>query len=75
MALSGKYGVVNIEKSSENEPIFTPHVHDELANAVNKVLQAQDKLVECLIEMRGLLLARDDGQTATELRNPVDDFR
>ena len=75
MAWSGKYGVVNIEKASENEPIFTPHPHDELAEAVDKVLRAQDKLAEALIEMYALLVAYNSEQTAGELRNSVDEFR
>jgi len=33
MAISGKYGKINILKTGEDEPVFILHAHDKLAVA------------------------------------------
>jgi len=47
MSLSGKHGIVNMEKSSEDEPTF--------------ILRAQDELAESIIEIYRSLAAYHGG--------------
>ncbi len=61
MAISGKYGKVNIPKIGENEPIF--------------ILRAQDKLAGTTIEMYRLLVASHGGGLADQLQKEIDAFR
>ncbi len=61
MALSGKYGKLNITKIGENEPVF--------------VLRAQDKLAGPTIEMYRLLVASHGGALAEKLQKEIDAFR
>ena len=61
MALPGKRGIVNMGKSSEDEPIF--------------ILRAQDKLAEPTIEMYRLLAASHGCQLAEALHKEIKSFR
>ena len=61
MALSSKYGKVNIPKVGENEPVF--------------ILRAQDKLAEAAIEMYRVLTASHGALVAEELQQEIDQFR
>ena len=61
MALSGKYGKINMPKIGEQEPVF--------------ILRAQDKLAEPAIEMYRLLAASHGCQIAKTLRKEIDGFR
>lgn len=61
MALSGKYGKVNIPNVGEDEPIF--------------ILRAQDKLAEPAIEMYRTLVASHGSPVADELQKEIDAFR
>jgi hypothetical protein len=61
MALSGKYGKVDIPKVGEEEPVF--------------ILRAQDKLAESAIEMYRILAASHSSPMAEELQKEIDAFR
>jgi hypothetical protein len=60
MAISGKYGKVNISKISENEPVF--------------ILRAQDKLAGTVIDMYRLLAASHGSPLAGKLQKEIDAF-
>lgn len=61
MAVSGKYGKVNIPKIGEDEPVF--------------ILRAQDKLAESAIEMYRALVASHGSPLAEDLQKEIDAFR
>jgi hypothetical protein len=61
MAISGKYGRLNIPKIGEDEPVF--------------VLRAQDKLAEPTIEMYRALAASHGCRLAQGLQKEIDSFR
>ena len=61
MALSGKYGKIDIPNIGENEPVF--------------VLRARDKLAEHAIEMYRALAASHGVPVADTLQKEVDSFR
>lgn len=61
MAVSGKYGKIDIPKIGADEPIF--------------ILRAQDKLAEAMIEIyRTIIAAHDPGMTKG-LNSEIDRFR
>ncbi len=61
MALSGKYGRLNIPRIGEEEPVF--------------IIRAQDKLAEPTIEMYRLLAASHGCQLAEVLPKEIESFR
>jgi len=61
MAVSGKYGKIDIPKIGEDEPVF--------------ILRAQDKLAESAIEMYRALVASHGSPVADKLRKEIDSFR
>ncbi len=61
MAISGKYGRVEIPKIGAEEPVF--------------ILRAQDKLAETAVEMYRLLAASHGSKLADDLKREVDAFR
>lgn len=61
MALSGKYGKLNVAKIPENEPVF--------------ILRAQDKLALPLIEMYRVLAVFHESGVAPALQKEIDAFR
>ncbi len=61
MAISGKYGKVNIPRIAEDEPVF--------------ILRAQDRLAEPTIEMYKLLAASHGTALANDLYREIDAFR
>jgi hypothetical protein len=61
MALSGKYGKVNIPKIGADEPVF--------------ILRAQDKLAETTIEMYRLLAVTHGLPLAGALQKEIESFR
>lgn len=61
MALSGKYGKLNIPKIGADEPVF--------------VLRAQDKLAEATIEMYRLIVASHGLPLAGALQKEIEGFR
>ncbi len=61
MALSGKYGRLDIPRIGEEEPVF--------------ILRAQDKLAEPTIEMYRLLVASHGCQIAEGLQKEIESFR
>ena len=61
MAISGKYGRLNIPKIGEDEPVF--------------ILHAQDKLAEPAIEMYRALAASHGCRLAQGLQKEIDGFR
>ncbi len=61
MALSGKYGRLDVPRIGAEEPIF--------------ILRAQDKLAEPAIEMYRLLAASHGCQLAQALDKEIDSFR
>jgi hypothetical protein len=61
MALSGKYGKVNVPTVGADEPVF--------------ILRAQDKLAEATIEMYRLLTASHGLPLASSLQKEVESFR
>ncbi len=60
MALSGKYGRLDIPGIGKDEPVF--------------ILRAQDKLAEPAIEMYRLLAASHASQVAGALQKEIDSF-
>lgn len=61
MALSAKYGKLNIQRVGEEEPVF--------------ILRAQDKLAETAIEMYRLLAASHGSKVVDALQKEIDRFR
>ena len=61
MALSGKYGKLDIPRIGEEEPVF--------------ILRAQDKLAKPAINMYRLLVASYGCQTAEGLQKEIESFR
>ncbi len=61
MALSGKYGKLNIPRIGEEEPVF--------------ILRAQDKLAEPAIEMYRVLAASHGRLLAEGLPREIERFR
>ena len=61
MALSGKYGKVNIPKVGEDEPVF--------------ILRAQDQLAEAAIEIYRTLAASHGSPLAASLQQEIENFR
>jgi hypothetical protein len=61
MALSGKYGKLNIPRVGEEEPVF--------------VLRAQDRLAEPTIEMYRLLASSHGRQIAGDVENEIERFQ
>jgi hypothetical protein len=61
MAVSGKYGKLNIPRIGEEEPVF--------------ILRAQDKLAEPTIEIYRLLAASHGCRLADAVQKEVDRFR
>jgi len=60
MAISGKYGNVDIPKTGADEPVF--------------ILRAQDKLAEMTIEMYRLLARSHNVPLADDLQREIDAF-
>jgi hypothetical protein len=60
MAISGKYGKVDIPKIAEKEPVF--------------ILRAQDKLAVTIIDMYRLLAASHGSPLAGKLQKEIDAF-
>ena len=60
MAVSSKYGKVNISKIGENEPVF--------------ILRAQDELAESAIRMYQSLAASHESKIAKSLDKEIDTF-
>jgi len=61
MALSGKYGKVNIPNVGDEEPVF--------------ILRAQDKLAEPAVEVYGILAASHEAALAETIGAEVERFR
>jgi hypothetical protein len=61
MALSGKYGQLDIPRIGKDEPVF--------------ILRAQDKLAEPAIEMYRLLAASHGSRVADALQKEIGSFR
>ena len=61
MALSGKYGSIEIPKIGNDEPIF--------------VLRAQDKLAQGIVEIYKVLVASHDSPLANELDAEIERFK
>jgi hypothetical protein len=60
VAVSSKYGKVNISKIGENEPVF--------------ILRAQDELAESAIRMYQSLAASHESKIAKSLDKEIDTF-
>ena len=61
MAISGKYGRLDILRIGKDEPVF--------------ILRAQDKLAETAIEMYRLLAASHGSKVVGALQKEIDSFR
>ena len=61
MAVSGKYGKLDIPKIGEDEPVF--------------ILRAQDKLAEPAIEQYKKLVSAHNQAMADDLQKEIDAFR
>jgi hypothetical protein len=61
MAVSGKYGKLNIPKIGADEPVF--------------ILRAQDKLAETAIDIYRALAASHGRQLAKDLQKEIDAFK
>ncbi|MBN1849715.1 MAG: hypothetical protein JW932_14150 [Deltaproteobacteria bacterium] len=61
MAISGKYGKIDIPNVGDDEPVF--------------VLQAQDKLAEAAIVMYQTLAATHGAAVAGKVKMEIDHFR
>ena len=61
MALSGKYGRLDIPRIGKDEPVF--------------ILRAQDKLAEPTIEMYRLLAASHGSEVVGALQKEINNFR
>ena len=61
MALSGKYGKIDIPKIGEDEPVF--------------ILRAQDRLAQGMVEIYKVLAASHGSALAEDLDNEIARFR
>jgi hypothetical protein len=61
MAISTKYGKINISKIPDNEPVF--------------ILRAQDRLAEHAIEMYRSLAASHGSAVAEKIHADIENFR
>ena len=61
MAISGKYGKLDIPKIGENEPVF--------------ILRAQDRLAACAVELYCTLADSHGAPAANNLREEIERFR
>ncbi len=61
MAISSKYGKINIPRISEDEPIF--------------ILRAQDKLAEAALQMYGALARSHGSRVSNGLEQEIEAFR
>lgn len=61
MAISGKYGKLNIPKIAADEPVF--------------ILRAQDKLADTAIDMYRALAVSHGRQLANSLQKEIDAFK
>lgn len=61
MAISGKYGKIEIPKIGDDEPVF--------------ILRAQDKLAEAAIVMYQTLAATHGAAMAGDVKTEIDHFR
>ena len=61
MAISGKYGKLNIPKVGAEEPVF--------------ILRAQDMLAEAMIEIYRIIVASHDSPITKELAKEIEKFR
>jgi hypothetical protein len=61
MALSGKYGKLDIPKIGKDEPVF--------------ILRAQDKLAEQTIEIYKVLVSAHNQAMAKDLQKEIEAFR
>jgi flavorubredoxin len=61
MAISGKYGKVDIPRIGNDEPVF--------------ILRAQDKLAEAAIEMYKALAASHGSPLAKDIQKEIDAFK
>jgi len=61
MAISGKYGSIDIQNIGDDEPVF--------------ILRAQDQLAEPAIEMYRALARSHGSKMATSLQKEIDAFR
>ncbi|UCD80089.1 MAG: hypothetical protein JSW26_01245 [Desulfobacterales bacterium] len=61
MAVSSKYGKIDIPKIGKDEPVF--------------ILRAQDKLTEAAIEMYKSLATSHGSPVADQLENEIERFR
>ena len=60
MAVSGKYGKLNIPKIGVEEPVF--------------ILRAQDRLAEAMIEIYRIIVGSHDSPLAKELAKEIERF-
>ncbi len=61
MAVSGKYGKIDIPKIGENEPVF--------------ILRAQDRLAQGIVEIYKVLAASHESPLAREIDQEIERFR
>jgi hypothetical protein len=61
MAISGKYGRVDIPKIGADEPVL--------------ILRAQDRLAEAMIEIYRTIVAAHDSAMTGDLKKEIDRFR
>jgi hypothetical protein len=61
MAISGKYGKLDIPKIGGEEPVF--------------ILRAQDRLAEAMIEIYRIIVGSHDSPLAKELAGEIERFR
>jgi len=61
MAISGKYGRMDIPKIGENEPVF--------------ILRAQDKLAQGVVEIYKILASSHGSELAGQLDQEIERFR
>jgi hypothetical protein len=61
MAVSDKYGKIDIPEIADDEPVF--------------ILRAQDRLAEHAIEMYRTLAASHDSPVVEKIQAAIDDFR
>lgn len=61
MAISGKYGQIDIAKIGGNEPVF--------------ILRAQDKLAQSVVEIYKIVAASHGSQLAGQLDKEIERFR
>jgi hypothetical protein len=61
MAVSGKYGKINIPKIGAEEPIF--------------ILRAQDRLAQAMVEIYRIMVASHDSPMTKDLDREIEKFR